>query len=81
MKTNKLIIAASLLTTSLFFACSEAPKKEVVEVVEVIEEIVTAESEEVELLLPSPIQIAAMFNRSGLTYNAELPNVPSAVSN
>ncbi len=81
MKTNKLIIAASLLTTSLFFACSEAPKKEAVEVVEVIEEIVTAESEEVELLLPSPIQIAAMFNRSGLTYNAELPNAPSAVSN
>lgn len=79
MKTNKLIIAASIISTSLLFACAEAPKKEVEETVEVIEEVI--EEEEAELMLPSPIQIAAMFNRSGLTYNAELPNSPSSVSN
>lgn len=81
MKTNKLIIAASILSTSLLFACAEAPKKEVEEeVIEVVEEEME-EEETAELMLPSPIQIAAMFNRSGLSYNAELPNSPESVSN
>lgn len=81
MKTNKLIIAASILSTSLLFACAEAPKKEVEEeVIEVVEEEME-EEETAELMLPSPIQIAAMFNRSGLSYNSELPNSPESVSN
>ncbi len=83
MKTNKLIIVASIFSTSLIFACAEAPKKEVeeeaIEVIEADEE--TVEEETAELMLPSPIQIAAMFNRSGLSYNAELPNSPEFVSN
>ena len=80
MKTNKLILAASIVSTTLLFACAEAPKKEVEEV-EVVEEVEEIEEERAELMLPSPIQIASMFNRSGLTYNAELPNSASSVSN
>ncbi len=85
MKTNQLIIAASFISATFFVGCAEAPKKEATEEkVEVVEEEVIIEEEEEEtaqLMLPSPIQIAAMFNRSGLTYNAELTNSPDAVSN
>ncbi len=74
------------LVFSAVFACAEAPKKveEVVE--EPAQEIVEEETEEMEedelsFMLPSPIQIAAIFNRAGLVYESELTNPASSVSN
>jgi hypothetical protein len=81
MKKNNLKIAVSVFSTALLFACAEAPKKEEVKEEVVVEEVEEMEDESADLMLPSPIQIAAIFNRSGLTYNGELPNKPEAVSN
>ncbi|NBG67312.1 hypothetical protein [Acidiluteibacter ferrifornacis] len=81
MKKNNLIIAVSVFSTALLFACAEAPKKEEVTEEVVLEEVEEIEDESADLMLPSPIQIASIFNRSGLTYNGELPNSPDAVSN
>jgi hypothetical protein len=83
MKTNQFILAASFASAVFFVGCAEAPKKEATEeTVEIVEEeVIEDEEETAQLMLPSPIQIAAMFNRSGLTYNAELPNPSEAVSN
>jgi hypothetical protein len=81
MKKNNLIIAVSVFSTALLFACAEAPKKEEVTEEVVIEEVEEVEDESADLMLPSPIQIASIFNRSGLTYNGELPNKSQNVSN
>jgi hypothetical protein len=62
-------------------ACAEAPKKEqeteetpTEEVVESNEETMMEEGEDISFMLPSPIQIAAIFNRAGLNYESGLCN-------
>ena len=79
-KSLKSIAALSL--AGVLFACAEAPKEtETTE--EVTQEVV--EEEEVEVyesnfILPSPIQIAAMFNRAGLKYEGGITNPTSNIS-
>ena len=73
---------AALSLAGVLFACAEAPKEtETTE--EVTQEVV--EEEEVEVyesnfILPSPIQIAAMFNRAGLKYEGGITNPTSNIS-
>ena len=64
---------------SLTFACAEAPKKEEAEKDEMVTEAETEMNEEEmeeenSFMLPSPIQIAAIFNRAGLGFESGLTN-------
>jgi hypothetical protein len=73
--------------TSFVFACTDAPKQnetttDVFEVEEIVEEApIETESMEHDFVLPSPIQIAAMFNRSGLKFEGGIANPTSNLSN
>ena len=69
--------------TSFVFACADAPKKTstTTDVVEVEETPIETESIADEFILPSPIQIAAMFNRSGLKFEGGIANPTSNLSN
>lgn len=84
-KYSSLTYISLCLLFSAIFACAEAPKKEAVEDTAVEEEVVEETMEEAEddlsFMLPSPIQIAAIFNRAGLVYESELTNPASNVSN
>ena len=78
MKNIKLRPALILGLASLFLAsCAEAPKKETTKE-ETTETTQVEESEMMEedlsFMLPSPIQIAAMFNRAGLEYKSGITN-------
>lgn len=77
-------LAALFAGIFLLSACAEAPKKKEEEK----EEKTAAQSapaseqivdEEVSFMLPSPIQIAAIFNRAGLEYKSGLTNDPANV--
>lgn len=67
-------------------ACADAPKKDknqeekTEEVAEPAEEAVETMEEDVSFVLPSPIQIAAIFSRSGLKYESGLTNPISNTS-
>jgi len=83
MKKNILHYSVFLTLLSLMlFACAEAPKKESDSEKENTEKIEKeTESSEMEkakddqsFMLPSPIQIAAIFNRAGLSYQSGLTN-------
>jgi hypothetical protein len=83
MKLNQSLKFSSLLLAIAIFAvaCAEAPNKEEKETTEEkTEESVEAndepmeEMEDLSFMLPSPIQIAAMFNRAGLEYKSGLTN-------
>jgi len=88
MNTIKISLKGSvlLLIMSILFACAEAPKKEESESAEETtteEEVVTEsmdEEDEVSFMLPSPIQIAAIFNRAGLEFEGGLANSPENLS-
>lgn len=76
----------SILFVGIFLlsACAEAPKKEEKkeEKKEKVESAPASEQiidEEVSFMLPSPIQIAAIFNRAGLEYKSGLTNNPTNV--
>ena len=87
MKKIQTIAKAFLFAgaTSFVFACADAPKQtetttDVLE--EVAEEVpMGTESMEDDFVLPSPIQIAAMFNRSGLKFEGGIANPTSNLSN
>ncbi|MEX2380542.1 MAG: hypothetical protein WD530_07345 [Vicingaceae bacterium] len=85
IKLNR--IALALATIFVLASCAEAPKKteEKSEEENAQEEAVAEneiDSEEgVSFVLPSPIQIAAIFNRAGLNYKSGLTNDPENVSN
>lgn len=87
MKINKLTVKSlfSVAIVSTFFACADAPKTEEKQEEEVVTEEIETEVETMEednsFILPSPIQIAAIFNRAGLNYQDGLTNSPSNVSN
>ena len=83
MKLMQSLKFSSLLLAVVFFAvsCAEAPNKEEAEsTTEETEEKIeeknepTEEMEDLSFMLPSPIQIAAMFNRAGLEYKSGLTN-------
>lgn len=87
MNTNKNILrAVSIFSiTAILFACADAPKKEAVEqeeeIVEAPAESMDSEDDFADFVLPSPIQIAAIFNRAGLTYEGGITNPVTNVSN
>ena len=71
--------------TSILFSCAETQKKSET-TTDVVEEIVEEETIETEsmgddFILPSPIQIAAMFSRSGLKFESGIANPTSNLSN
>ena len=82
--TLKSITALSL--AGVLFSCADAPNKsesteEVQE--EIVEEVESMEEESMDdsyFMMPSPIQIAAMFNRAGLKYEGGITNPTSNVS-
>ncbi len=81
---NKNIYIATIIAAFSLFACTEAPKSENEEIKVSDKDTLSMEmdqEEEINFVLPSPIQIAAIFNRSGLKYNGELPNKADQVSN
>lgn len=84
IKLSKFTLAIAAIF--FFVACAEAPKKDENKEEEVQEEAVnqsnsTTETEEdLSFVLPSPIQIAAIFNRAGLEYKNNLTNNPENVS-
>ena len=69
---------------ALMFACAESPKKveetPVEETIETVETSETIEEEDASFMLPSPIQIAAMFNRAGLAFEGGLTNPTENIS-
>ncbi len=88
MKKKQLLLQVNsiALSTLLLFSCAEAPKKEAEEKVEEpVEEVVETETmgdeEEFSLMLPSPIQIAAIFSNAGLKFEGELVNSANNISN
>lgn len=82
MNILKPITAIAL--AGVLFSCADAPKKVEKEAVieEIVEEVETMETETMEndFILPSPIQIAAMFNRAGLKYEGGITNPTSNIS-
>ena len=79
------ILKGNITTLTLFtviaflFACAESPKKmeesAAEETTETVDEVETMDQEDdASFMLPSPIQIAAMFNRAGLDFESGLTN-------
>lgn len=87
MKKNTLTLTLFSLASIaiLLFACAEAPSSSETE--EATEEVVEVESmdddmdEDFSFMLPSPIQIAAIFSQAGLKFESELVNPVSNQSN
>lgn len=85
-KTTLAYCIGALFIGTLLFACAEAPKKEdnssKNEEMEQEEQMgeTTEEEDENSYILPSPIQIAAIFNRAGLEYESGLPNAVENIS-
>ena len=74
-------VASLFVAIAFLFACAEEPKNTeentvaLEENVEAIEEADAFEEEDDDsFILPSPIQIAAMFNRAGLAFEGDLTN-------
>jgi hypothetical protein len=83
-KNIQISIIASLILSIGLFSCAEAPKKEshkemVEETIEEEESMI--EEEDYSFMLPSPIQIAAMFSQAGLEFESELVNPVGSISN
>ena len=79
------ILKGNITTLTLFtviaflLACAESPKKmeesAAEETTETVDEVETMDQEDdASFMLPSPIQIAAMFNRAGLDFESGLTN-------
>lgn len=85
MKKTLYILSAICLSSAILFSCAEAPKKEAAESnEEMVEEIVeteTMDEEEFSFMLPSPIQIAAIFSNAGLKFEREFVNPHTNVGN
>lgn len=86
MKKTPLLISTLCLGSALLFSCAEAPKQEVTSdsesaVEEVIETETMEEEEDFSFMLPSPIQIAAIFSNAGLKFDKEFVNSHNNISN
>lgn len=83
---NNLVKSLSFVAICMFlFACADSAEKKHEQKEKEVEEVVETETMEVEeeasFMLPSPIQIAAIFNRSGLGFESGLTNPNSNLSN
>ncbi|MBL4594414.1 MAG: hypothetical protein JKX68_11455 [Flavobacteriales bacterium] len=72
-------IAAILVATSLLYACG-GTQEETIEEDVIVEEVVEVENQ-IDYVLPSPLQIAELFKNAGLTYIGDLTNPISNVDN
>ncbi|MEQ8910108.1 MAG: hypothetical protein RIC95_13005 [Vicingaceae bacterium] len=84
------ILSLAVVFTLLLASCAEAPKKDKAASTESKKEEKADETEkesedmmeeDLSFMLPSPIQIAAMFNRAGLEYKSGLTNPAENISN
>jgi len=76
-------IASIIVATSLIYACgSEQKETATEEVMTALEEVALEENmNQMDYLLPSPLQISELFKRSGLTYTGDVTNSPKNVDN
>lgn len=85
MKNLNQYIGLLLIGGFLLTSCADEPKKaqteESTEESTMEEEVVEEVEEDLSFMLPSPIQIAAIFNRAGLEFESDLANPPSNVDN
>ena len=88
MKTLSKSTLLFFLGASLLFSCAEDAKKpheshaeESTEEMATEETMDSDEEEDMSFMLPSPIQIAAIFNRAGLEFESDLANPPSNLEN
>lgn len=82
MYKKSIKIASIILASSLIYACGEEQEETTTEEVVVTEEItVEEESDQIDYVLPSPLQIAELFKRAGLTYIGDVTNAPENVDN
>lgn len=76
-----------LIAGFLFVSCAEEPKRSTddetsdADSTAAVREAEMEEEEELTFMLPSPIQIAAIFNRAGLEFESDLTNSPSNIDN
>ena len=66
-------IAALLIATTFLYACG-GNQEEAIEEEEMTEEIVDETINQIDYVLPSPLQIAELFKSAGLTYIGDLTN-------
>jgi hypothetical protein len=83
MYKKSLKIASIIVASSLIYACGGEQKETTTEEdVAVTEEIVIEEeTDQMDYVLPSPLQIAELFKRAGLTYIGDVTNAPENVDN
>jgi len=87
MKTLKNYFSLLLIGGFLLTSCADGPKSSEDESVEndstavEMDENIEEKEEEISFMLPSPIQIAAIFNRAGLEFEGNLANPTSNLDN
>lgn len=85
MKKTPLLISTICLGSMMLLSCAETPKQESTQAVEEpTEEIVETESmedDDFSFMLPSPIQIAAIFSNAGLKFDREFVNPHTNLGN
>lgn len=80
---NKTIkIASIIVASSLIYACGNEQTENVIEEVVATEEVTVEENvDQIDYVLPSPLQIAELFKRAGLTYIGDVTSSPENVDN
>ena len=86
LKPNLKISAILCSAAMLLGACGEGEPNDitVVEEIDTLEEefdVDLFESPEIDYHLPSPLQVASIFKKSGLEYNSGVTNTPDKASN
>ena len=71
MQKATIKISALIIISSFLFACG-GNQEEIIEEVEVTEEVVEVDDNQMQYVLPSPLQIAELFKSAGLTYIGDL---------
>lgn len=80
MQKATIKISALIVISSFLFACG-GNHEEVIEEVETTEEVVTINENQMDYVLPSPLQIAELFKSAGLTYIGDLTSPPENADN
>lgn len=83
MYKKSIKIASIIVATSLMYACAGEQNETITEeeVVATEEVAMEEEMEQIDYVLPSPLQIAELFKRAGLTYIGDVTNAPENVDN
>lgn len=74
-------LAALVVTSSLLFSCGNESDEVIEDTVITEDTEVTDVTEQLEYILPSPLQIAELFKNAGLTYIGDLANDPAKAEN